>query len=48
MLRFFAGLTSEQTADVVGLSSRQVKREWNLARAWLYQRMSGEREPLRP
>ena len=41
MLRFFAGLSVEQTAEVVGLSSRQIKREWNLARAWLRQRMGG-------
>jgi len=42
MLRFFAGLTVEKTAEVVGLSARQVKREWTLARAWLYERMTGE------
>jgi RNA polymerase sigma factor (TIGR02999 family) len=34
-LRFFAGLTIEQTADAMGLSSRTVKREWEWARAWL-------------
>lgn len=45
MLRYFAGLTVEKTAEVVGLSSRQVKREWNLARAWLYERMTGEQPP---
>jgi RNA polymerase sigma factor (TIGR02999 family) len=43
MLRFFAGLSVEQTAEVIGLSGRQIKREWNLARAWLYQRMGGDR-----
>lgn len=35
-LRFFAGLTVEETARVVGRSARTVKREWRLARAWLY------------
>lgn len=35
-LRFFAGLTVEDTARVVGRSPRTVKREWQLAKAWLY------------
>ena len=34
-LRYFAGLTIEQTADAMGLSPRTVKREWEFARAWL-------------
>ena len=39
-LRFFAGLTVEETADVVGLSARTVKREWQLSRAWLRREMA--------
>ena len=35
-LRFFGGLTVEDTARVVGRSPRTVKREWQLAKAWLY------------
>ncbi len=35
MLRFFAGLTIEQTALSMGLSTGTVKNEWNYARAWL-------------
>lgn len=35
-LRFFAGLTVEETAHVMKRSPRTVKREWRLARAWLY------------
>jgi RNA polymerase sigma factor (TIGR02999 family) len=35
-LRFFAGLTVEETAQVTGLSVRTVNREWKFARAWLY------------
>jgi RNA polymerase sigma factor (sigma-70 family) len=35
-LRFFAGLSVEETATVMGLSARTVNREWKLARAWLY------------
>jgi RNA polymerase sigma factor (TIGR02999 family) len=34
-LRFFGGLSIEETADVLGISSATVKREWASARAWL-------------
>ncbi len=34
-LRFFAGLTLEETADVLGVSLATVKRDWEFARAWL-------------
>jgi RNA polymerase sigma-70 factor (ECF subfamily) len=35
-LRFFGGLTVEQTADVLGISEKTVKREWSMAKAWLH------------
>ena len=35
-LRFFAGLTVEEIADVLNVSPRTVKRDWHLAKAWLY------------
>ena len=35
-LRFFGGLTVEETARVLGISPATVKREWPLARAWLH------------
>jgi RNA polymerase sigma-70 factor (ECF subfamily) len=35
-LRFFGGLTEEETAQVTGTSVRTVKRDWGLARAWLH------------
>ena len=38
-LRFFAGLTAQQTADILGLSLRTVNREWSLARAWLFREL---------
>ena len=38
-LRFFAGLTVEETAHVVGRSPRTVKREWQLAKAWLHREL---------
>ena len=39
-LRFFGGLTIEESADVLGLSLATVKRHWSLARAWLYREIS--------
>ncbi len=48
-LRFFAGLTVEETAEVVGRSPTSVKREWRAARAWLHRELSGaETPPLEP
>jgi RNA polymerase sigma factor (TIGR02999 family) len=38
-LRFFAGLDTEQTAKVIGVSPRTVKRQWQFARAWLYREL---------
>ncbi len=35
-LRFFAGLTEKEAAEVLGISVRTVKRDWHVARAWLY------------
>ena len=35
-LRYFGGLTVEETARVMGLSPKTVKREWSMAKAWLY------------
>ena len=34
-MRYFGGLTVEQTAEALGISEATVKREWTLARAWL-------------
>lgn len=34
-LRFFGGLTLEETAEVIGISPATVKRDWNMAKAWL-------------
>jgi RNA polymerase sigma factor (TIGR02999 family) len=42
-LRFFAGLTTDETAEALGVSSATVTRGWRLARAWLHVRLtSGE------
>jgi RNA polymerase sigma-70 factor (ECF subfamily) len=40
-LRYFGGLTIEETADVLGVSQATVKREWVLARAWLFAAIGG-------
>jgi len=39
--RFFAGLTVEETCDVLGIAPRTVKRDWSLARAWLQRELEG-------
>ena len=41
-LRYFGGLTVEETAEFLKLSHRTVKREWRMAKAWLYRALSGE------
>ncbi len=41
-LRYFAGLTTEQTGEALGLSPATIKRRWTVARAWLYQQLSAE------
>jgi len=40
-LRFFGGLTVEETAEVVGMSPRTIKREWAAAKAWLLGELGG-------
>ena len=44
-LRFFAGLTIEQTAQAMGISTSTAERHWAYARAWLFRRL-GEGESL--
>jgi len=41
-LRYFGGLSIEETAEVLGKSPATVKRAWSTARLWLYQQLSGE------
>ena len=40
-LRFFGGLTVEETAEVVGSSPATVKRDWHSAKAWLFRELGG-------
>lgn len=39
-LRFFGGLTIEETASVIGVSHTTVEKDWNMARAWLRRQMA--------
>jgi len=39
-LRYFGGLSEEETADVLGSSPRTVRRDWQFAKAWLQQELS--------
>lgn len=38
-LKYFGGMTLDETADILGVSRETVKRDWQIARAWLRQRM---------
>jgi RNA polymerase sigma factor (sigma-70 family) len=39
-LRYFGGLNNEEIAGVLNVSENTVTRDWNMARAWLYQQLS--------
>lgn len=39
-LKFFGGLTNEETAEVLGVSDSTIKREWRTARAWLTDKLT--------
>jgi len=41
-LRYFAGLTTEQAAEAMGISTATAERRWTYARAWLYRRLDPE------
>lgn len=47
-LRFFAGLSVEEAADLLGISPSTVKRDWAVARAWLYRRLRTVDAPQGP
>jgi RNA polymerase sigma factor (TIGR02999 family) len=40
--RFFAGLNEAETAEALGVSQRTVSRDWQMARAWLYEALSDD------
>jgi len=41
-LRYFGGLTIEETAEVLGVSPATVKRDWRMTKAWLHRELSGK------
>jgi RNA polymerase sigma factor (TIGR02999 family) len=41
-LRFFGGYTDKETAEILDLNFSKVRRDWEFARAWLYDRLSNE------
>ena len=40
-LRYFGGLSVEETAEVIGVSPETVKRDWRMAKAWLFAELTG-------
>jgi RNA polymerase sigma-70 factor, ECF subfamily len=44
-LRFFGGLTLEETAEVLAISPETVRRDWRLAKLWLLRELSGAQTP---
>lgn len=44
-LRYFGGLTIDETAEVLKISPSSVQREWIIARAWLYKEITGSPDP---
>jgi RNA polymerase sigma factor (sigma-70 family) len=46
-LRYFGGLTHEEAAQALGMSTSTADRHWAYARAWLYRHMSAENGPSR-
>jgi len=47
-MRFFGGLTTEEAAAVLGVTTRTVERYWEFARAWLYRELESSRSTERP
>lgn len=43
-LRYFGGLSVEETAEILGISPETAKRDWKMARAWLFAELTGEKE----
>jgi len=44
-LRYFGGLSLEEAAEVLGVSPETAKRDWKMARAWLYTQLAGKQKP---
>jgi len=46
-LRYFGGMNMEETAKIVGVSVETAKRDWKMARAWLYTQLAGEQTGIK-
>ncbi len=46
-LRYFGGMSLEETAEVLGVSPETAKRDWKMARAWLYTQLTGKQKPTK-
>ncbi len=47
-MRFFGGLTTEEAAEVLGVTTRTAERYWQYARAWLYREIAGQSDDESP
>lgn len=43
-LRYFGGLSVEETAEVLGISPVTAKRDWKMAKTWLFSELTGKRD----
>ncbi len=43
-MRFFGGLSLEETAEALKVSTKTVQRDWDLARGWLYRELRGKQQ----
>lgn len=46
-LRYFGGLSVEEAAAALGVSPETAKRDWKMARAWLYAELAGQQKPIK-
>lgn len=46
-MRFFGGMSTAEIAEVLGVTTRTVERDWQYARAWLYRAIKEDRDPTR-
>jgi len=46
-LRYFGGLSVEETASILGISPETAKRDWKMAKTWLFNELSRKKIPLR-
>ena len=44
-MRYFGGMTVEETANALAVSTETVKRDWRLAKLWLLDELAGSRSP---